>query len=42
MTPATLQQLANAYDAFLVDQFGVLLDGSTAYPWAAQASPIWQ
>ena len=37
MTPATLQQLANAYDAFLVDQFGVLLDGSTAYPWAAQA-----
>lgn len=35
MTPATLPRLAAAYDAFLVDQFGVLLDGSAAYPWAA-------
>lgn len=35
MTPATLSELAAGYDAFLVDQFGVLLDGTTAYPWAA-------
>lgn len=35
MIPATLSELVAAYDAFLVDQFGVLLDGSAAYPWAA-------
>lgn len=35
MTPATLPELAATYDAFLVDQFGVLLDGAAAYPWAA-------
>lgn len=35
MTPATLPDLAELYDAFLVDQFGVLLDGAAAYPWAA-------
>ena len=34
MTPTTLPDLAAEYDAFLVDQFGVLLDGSAAYPWA--------
>lgn len=30
-TPATLAALAAQYDAFLVDQFGVLLDGTGAY-----------
>lgn len=35
MTPTTLPDLAESYDAFLVDQFGVLLDGSAAYTWAA-------
>lgn len=37
MKVVQLRQLAEAYDAFLVDQFGVLLDGSSAYPWAAEA-----
>lgn len=37
MTPATLSALAAAHDAFLVDQFGVLLDGSGAYPYAPRA-----
>jgi HAD superfamily hydrolase (TIGR01459 family) len=37
MTPATLHQLALGHDAFLVDQFGVLLDGTAAYPDAPQA-----
>lgn len=37
MTPATLPDLAARHDAFLVDQFGVLLNGSAAYPWAAEA-----
>jgi HAD superfamily hydrolase (TIGR01459 family) len=37
MTPATLPDLAHGHDAFLVDQFGVLLDGTAAYPMAAQA-----
>jgi HAD superfamily hydrolase (TIGR01459 family) len=35
--PTTLPDLAHRYDAFLVDQFGVLLDGSAAYPWAIPA-----
>ncbi len=33
----TLAALANKFDAFLVDQFGVLLDGSEAYPGAPEA-----
>ena len=37
MRPATLPELAQDHDAFLVDQFGVLLDGKAAYPWAPQA-----
>ncbi len=39
MTPprTTLPELAAAYDAFLIDQFGVLLDGAAAYPWAPAA-----
>lgn len=37
MHPATLDDLIQRYDAFLVDQFGVLLDGSAAYPGAAEA-----
>lgn len=37
MTPATLAEVADRYDAFLVDQFGVLLDGKAAYPGAAAA-----
>lgn len=37
MKPATLPDLAQAHDAFLVDQFGVLLDGTAAYPGAVQA-----
>ncbi len=35
--PETLRSLAGRYDAFLVDQFGVLLDGSAAYPHAPEA-----
>lgn len=34
---STLAALAHRYDAFLVDQFGVLLDGPGAYPFAAAA-----
>jgi HAD superfamily hydrolase (TIGR01459 family) len=37
MHPATLADLVDRYDAFLIDQFGVLLDGSAAYPGAAEA-----
>lgn len=37
MIPATLPDLAQAHDAFLVDQFGVLLDGTATYPGASQA-----
>ena len=36
-TLTTLRDLADQYDAFLIDQFGVLLDGAGAYenaPWA--------
>jgi HAD superfamily hydrolase (TIGR01459 family) len=32
-----LDELAGRFDAFLVDQFGVLLDGTAAYPGAAAA-----
>lgn len=34
---AGLAELADRYDLFLVDQFGVLHDGSTAYPGAVEA-----
>ncbi|MEM1387492.1 MAG: TIGR01459 family HAD-type hydrolase [Pseudomonadota bacterium] len=34
---STLQQLAADHDAFLLDQFGVLLDGAGPYPGAAEA-----
>jgi HAD superfamily hydrolase (TIGR01459 family) len=34
MTPTTLDWLAPRYDAFLIDQFGVLLNGAGAYPGA--------
>ncbi len=37
MTPATLDDVAARYDAFLVDQFGVLLDGTGPYPNAPAA-----
>jgi HAD superfamily hydrolase (TIGR01459 family) len=37
MTPKSLGALAEAYDAFLVDQHGVLLKGNAAYPGAAEA-----
>lgn len=37
MTPATLPDLIDRHDAFLIDQFGVLLDGKAAYPWAPAA-----
>lgn len=37
MKHTTLDALAASHDAFLVDQFGVLLDGSAAYPWAPKA-----
>ena len=33
----TLQQIADRHDIFLVDQFGVLHDGHTAYPGAIEA-----
>lgn len=37
MTPTALEALIARYDAFLIDQFGVLLDGSAAYPLAGAA-----
>ncbi len=37
MTPTTLASLAETYDGFLIDQFGVLLDGAAAYPGAPEA-----
>lgn len=37
MTPQSLTDLAENYDAFLVDQHGVLLKGNAAYPGAAEA-----
>ena len=37
MIAKTLPSLAKEFDAFLVDQFGVLLDGKRAYPWAIPA-----
>ncbi len=37
MTPATLDDLAARFDAFLVDQFGVLLNGTGAYRSAPAA-----
>ncbi len=37
MTPATMNDLATRFDAFLVDQFGVLLNGTGAYPFAPAA-----
>lgn len=37
MIRSSLPKLARLFDAFLVDQFGVLLDGKAAYPWAAAA-----
>jgi HAD superfamily hydrolase (TIGR01459 family) len=37
MQPVSLNDLIARYDAFLVDQFGVLLDGTGAYPGAAEA-----
>lgn len=37
MTPSTLNELAPQFDGFLIDQFGVLLDGAGAYPYAITA-----
>jgi HAD superfamily hydrolase (TIGR01459 family) len=37
MIRATLDALSQQFDAFLVDQFGVLLDGTAAYPFAPAA-----
>ena len=37
MIHTTLAELADRFDVFLVDQFGVLLDGRSAYPGAARA-----
>jgi len=37
MTPAILDDLVARFDAFLVDQFGVLLNGTGAYPQAPAA-----
>lgn len=37
MIAATLDDLADRFDAFLLDQFGVLLDGAGAYPAAPAA-----
>ena len=34
---SSLRDLASAYDAFLLDQFGVIHDGKVAYPGATQA-----
>lgn len=34
---AGLEELTGRFDAFLVDQFGVLLGGDAAYPWAPAA-----
>lgn len=39
-TPITgLGDIAERYDAFFIDQFGVLHDGTTAYPHAAETLP---
>ncbi|MEM7695866.1 MAG: TIGR01459 family HAD-type hydrolase, partial [Pseudomonadota bacterium] len=37
MTLTTVATLAARYDAFLVDQFGVLMSGDGPYPGAAAA-----
>ncbi|MGL6209101.1 MAG: TIGR01459 family HAD-type hydrolase [Paracoccaceae bacterium] len=37
MIPSTLDDLVERFEAFLVDQFGVLLDGAGAYPGAPAA-----
>ena len=37
MNHTTLQELMESFDTFLLDQFGVLLDGETNYPGAAPA-----
>ena len=37
MKYAALAEIAPMFDAFLIDQFGVLLNGDTAYPWAPNA-----
>jgi len=37
MIRTTLAALAPQFDAFLIDQFGVLLNGSGAYPFASQS-----
>jgi HAD superfamily hydrolase (TIGR01459 family) len=37
VTPTTLHDLAHRFDVFFIDQFGVLLDGTAAYPGAAEA-----
>ena len=37
MKHTTLEDLASQFDAFFVDQFGVLMDASGAYPFAKHA-----
>ncbi|MCY4335964.1 MAG: TIGR01459 family HAD-type hydrolase [Litoreibacter sp.] len=40
MKPASLSDLADKYDVFLVDQFGVLIDGAGAYDGAIEAMHV--
>ena len=34
MKQTTLEELAGQFDAFFIDQFGVLMDASGPYPFA--------
>ena len=37
MKHTTLEELADQFDAFFIDQFGVLMDASGPYPFAIDA-----
>ena len=41
MKHTTLEELADQFDAFFVDQFGVLMDASGPYPFAIDAIKSW-
>ena len=41
MKHTTLEELADQFDAFFIDQFGVLMDASGPYPFAIDAIKSW-
>ena len=41
MKHTTLEELADQFDAFFIDQFGVLIDASGPYPFAIDAIKSW-